>query len=209
MARKTRAEALVTRDRILDTAEKVFEKKGVSKTTLEDIASAAGVTRGAIYGHFRNKDALFIAMFERVHLPMDSRYALGADDHTDPLGRLRALLADMLKAVSSNRRDQRVLNIVHHKCEFTDDMHAAVAGYRTMSRGEARRIRMMITHAIEKGQLPAKLNVEKAETLFHAVLIGLIGNWTLSPRSFDLKRDAEALTSGFIDMLKLSPSLRD
>lgn len=209
MARKTRAEALITRDRILDTAERVFEKKGVSKSTLEDIASAAGVTRGAIYGHFRNKEALFVAMFERVHLPMDSRYALGADDHTDPLGRLRALLVDMLKAVSSNRRDQRVLNIVHHKCEFTDDLHDAVASYRTMSRRETRRIRMMITHAIEKGQLPAKLNVEKAETLFHAVLIGLIGNWTLSPRAFNLNRDAEALTSGFIDMLKLSPSLRD
>ncbi|MEQ1581951.1 MAG: TetR family transcriptional regulator [Steroidobacteraceae bacterium] len=209
MARKSRAEALVTRDRILDTAEKVFEKKGVSRTTLEDIASAAGVTRGAIYGHFRNKGDLFVAMFERVHLPMDSRYALGADDHTDPLGRLRALLVDMLKAVSSNRRDQRVLNIVYHKCEFTDDMHDAVAGYRKMSRREAMRIRMTITHAIEKGQLPAKLNVERAETLFHAVLIGLLGNWTLSPRSFNLHRDAEALAASFIDMLKLSPSLRD
>ena len=32
MARKTRAEALATRDRILDTAEKIFEKKGVSRT---------------------------------------------------------------------------------------------------------------------------------------------------------------------------------
>lgn len=208
MARKTRAEALVTRDRIIDTAEKVFEKKGVSRTTLEDIASAAGVTRGAIYGHFRNKEALFLAMFERVHLPMDSRYALGADDHTDPLGRLRALLVDMLKAVSSNRRDQRVLNIVHHKCEFTDDMHEVVAGYRTMNRKEARRIRMMIGNAIEQGQLPARLDVPKAETLFHAVLMGLIGNWTLAPRAFNLHEEAEALAGAYIDMLKLSPTLR-
>ncbi len=208
MARKTRAEALVTRDRILDTAEKVFEKKGVSRTTLEDIASAAGVTRGAIYGHFRNKGALFVAMFERVHLPMDSRYALGADDHIDPLGRLRALLVDMLKALSSNRRDQRVLNIVYHKCEFTDDLHDVVAGYRTMSRKEARRIRTMLTNAIEQGQLPRGLNVVRAETLLHALLNGLIGNWTLSPRAFSLHRDAEALVGGYIDMLKLSPSLR-
>ena len=209
MARKTRAEALVTRDRILDTAEKVFEQKGVSRTSLEDIASAAGVTRGAIYGHFRNKGDLFVAMFQRVHLPMESRYALGADDHTDPLGRLRALLVDMLKAVSSNRRDQRVLNIVYHKCEFTDDIHDVVASHRTMNRKETKRIRTMISNAIEQGQLPSKLNVARAETLFHAVLIGLIGNWTLSPRAFNLNKDAEALAGAYIDMLKLSPSLRD
>jgi TetR/AcrR family transcriptional regulator, acrAB operon repressor len=208
MARKTRAEALATRSLIIDTAERVFEKKGVSRTTLEDIASAAGVTRGAIYGHFRNKGALFVAMFERIHLPVDSLYAKVADDHVDPLGRLRDLFVTMLKAVSSKRRDQRVLTILHHKCEFTDDLHEVVVRYRTMGRKESRRIRAILGNAVAMGQLPAGLDVSRAETLFHATVMGLIGNWTLAPRSFNLNRDAEALVDAYIDMLRLSPALR-
>lgn len=51
MARKTREEAEQTRYLLLDTAEQLFSEKGVSKTTLADIASAAGLTRGAVYWH--------------------------------------------------------------------------------------------------------------------------------------------------------------
>ena len=49
MVRRTKEDALATRNRILDTAECVFERRGVSRTSLNEIALAAGVTRGAIY----------------------------------------------------------------------------------------------------------------------------------------------------------------
>lgn len=44
---------------------------GVTQTTLDEIADAAGMTRGAIYGHFRNKEAVFNAIFERFALPLE------------------------------------------------------------------------------------------------------------------------------------------
>src|SRR5690606_10590111 len=62
MARRTKAEAMETREQILDAAELVFHRKGVSCTSLNDIAAEAGVTRGAIYWHFKNKHDVFIAM---------------------------------------------------------------------------------------------------------------------------------------------------
>ena len=71
MVRKTKEEAQETRNLILDTAEAVFSEKGVSRTTLNDIAKAADLTRGAIYWHFKNKADLFDAMLQRVILPMD------------------------------------------------------------------------------------------------------------------------------------------
>src|SRR6266550_672718 len=71
MDRRTKDAALETRNRILDTAEKVFLKKGVSRTSLENIADAAKLTRGAIYWHFDNKTDLFDAMMERISLPME------------------------------------------------------------------------------------------------------------------------------------------
>ena len=66
MVRKTKEEAQETRNAILDAAEVVFQKQGVSRTSLAEIAAAAGVTRGAIYWHFKNKEDVFNAMIERI-----------------------------------------------------------------------------------------------------------------------------------------------
>ena len=63
MAKRTKAEALKTRQELIETAIAQFAQHGVSKTTLNDIADAANVTRGAIYWHFENKTQLFNGMW--------------------------------------------------------------------------------------------------------------------------------------------------
>src|SRR6476659_3155944 len=72
MARRTKEEAQETRARLLDAAEQVFHEKGVAHASLEDIAAAAEVTRGAVYWHFKDKAELFDAMMQRVVLPSEA-----------------------------------------------------------------------------------------------------------------------------------------
>ncbi|HEY8331957.1 MAG TPA: TetR family transcriptional regulator, partial [Pseudomonas sp.] len=67
--RRTKEEAEQTRRALLAAAEQLFLEQGVAHTTLEQIARAAGVTRGALYWHFENKAHLFQAMLEQVRLP--------------------------------------------------------------------------------------------------------------------------------------------
>ncbi|MBP3749081.1 MAG: TetR family transcriptional regulator [Ruminobacter sp.] len=62
MVRKTREEALKTKQNIMDVAKQLFCEKGYEKTNLSDIADVVGVTRGAIYWYFQNKDDLFIEL---------------------------------------------------------------------------------------------------------------------------------------------------
>ena len=47
MARRTKLEAKVTRERLLDAAESLFCERGVTRTSLSEVATAAGMTRGA------------------------------------------------------------------------------------------------------------------------------------------------------------------
>ncbi len=54
-----------TRNLLLDAAEELFARKGLGAAALEDIADAAGYTRGAIYAHFGSKEELFLAVIER------------------------------------------------------------------------------------------------------------------------------------------------
>ncbi|MGF1702713.1 TetR family transcriptional regulator [Photobacterium makurazakiensis] len=65
MARKSKEEAEQTRLLLLDTAMKVFCEKGLVKTTLASIATEAGLTRGAIYWHFKDKADLFEALWQQ------------------------------------------------------------------------------------------------------------------------------------------------
>src|ERR1700755_15042 len=119
MARRTKEEAQETRARILDAAESVFHEKGVANASLEDIAAAAEVTRGAIYWHFKDKAELFDAMMQRVVLPVD--VMLEQADccaQADPLELLRRAAVDVLLRTARDPRMQRVFDIAYHKCEY-------------------------------------------------------------------------------------------
>src|SRR5471030_2010213 len=56
-----------TRERLLDAAQTVFMKKGFVAASVEDIAAAAGYTRGAFYSNFGSKSALFLELLKRDH----------------------------------------------------------------------------------------------------------------------------------------------
>jgi AcrR family transcriptional regulator len=65
MARVTRAESKArTRQRLLDEADRLFRERGYAATSLEQIAEAADVTKGAIYGHFSSKEDLLLSAIE-------------------------------------------------------------------------------------------------------------------------------------------------
>ena len=55
------------RDRILDAAMAVFRRHGFRRSSIEQAADAAGLTRQALYHHFNSKEALFRAVIERLH----------------------------------------------------------------------------------------------------------------------------------------------
>lgn len=67
-----------TRAKLLDAARDLTREKGFERTTLEDVARRAGMTTGAIYGNFRNRDALFMALAERQWAPIRPKFKAGS-----------------------------------------------------------------------------------------------------------------------------------
>ncbi|MGN6056860.1 TetR family transcriptional regulator, partial [Pseudomonas aeruginosa] len=86
MARKTKEESQKTRDGILDAAERVFLEKGVGTTAMADLADAAGVSRGAVYGHYKNKIevCLNLATNARDAMPNGGRIVFSASNQRVP-----------------------------------------------------------------------------------------------------------------------------
>jgi AcrR family transcriptional regulator len=80
-----------TREALLSAARTLFAQRGYAAVGTEEIVRAAGVTRGALYHQFRDKEQLFEAVFEEVEAETTQRIAEGAlAGATDPLAALRA-----------------------------------------------------------------------------------------------------------------------
>src|SRR5215510_12374573 len=106
-----------TRDKLLEAAARVFEELGINAASIENIAAAAGFTRGAFYSNFASKDELIVAMLEdhveqaiRRNLDLLAKHQDMQDyieayrkiDHNrqDPLGRAPLLHMEMILFVA-------------------------------------------------------------------------------------------------------------
>ena len=116
MARKTKAEAEATRESLLDAAESMFMEKGVARASLEEIARTAGVTRGAVYWHFRNKQDILDAMLERVRAPLGEMLDEAAISQ-DSLTNLKHLCVIALSKLAEDEQYFRVYYILFHRNE--------------------------------------------------------------------------------------------
>ena len=208
MARRTKQEALETRIHILDAAEHCFSHKGVAHTSLSDIAKHAGVTRGAIYWHFDNKDMVFDAMLMRARTPTQHLEESARNiDEPDPLGRLQILLTEVFRQTEQDPTTRRINEIVFHKCEYTDQMCDLREHMRMLRRHSLDKLESTLQNAITKQQLPPQLNIPLAATCLQAQVIGILDTWLLRPEDYSLAERAEQLSAGIIDMLRYSPAL--
>jgi TetR/AcrR family acrAB operon transcriptional repressor len=206
MVRRTKEEAQATRETIIDAAEKVFHEKGVAHASLEEIAHAAGCTRGAIYWHFKDKADLFDAMMDRVVLPveamLDRATQAGA---TDPLAILRLATIEVLQRTARDAHLQRVFDIAYHKCEYVGDA-AGVRERHIASQQECLGSIEAGFHAcIEEGYLPKSVSAKEAAIGAMSLVSGLIANWVLDPKSFSLSRHAESLVDIYFRGLQSTP----
>jgi AcrR family transcriptional regulator len=88
-----------TRAALLDAARELIREKGYERTTLEEVATRAGMTTGAIYGNFKNRDELFIALGQTYWAPVKPQIGPGAT-FADAM---RALAKATLAAVDERR----------------------------------------------------------------------------------------------------------
>ena len=199
MVRKTKEEALETRARILETAEHIFSEQGVAHTSLQDIAAAANVTRGAIYWHFKNKIDLLDAMLQRVKTPMDEaiRSSSGSST-TDPLGQLRQSALQALNLIHDDASARRVCEILIFKCEYVAETADLQRRHHEDRNTCLEHYEVAFRNAINRGQLPANVNPRHAAIGLHAMVYGLLMDWLLAPAEFDVREVGGNMVENFI-----------
>lgn len=90
------------RERLLDAAERLIAEKGAAGATIEAIVKAAGVSSVTFYEHFRDKEACFLAAFERALGELRAEVVAAAAGEEEWEGRMRTGLAALLAAVDAD-----------------------------------------------------------------------------------------------------------
>jgi TetR/AcrR family acrAB operon transcriptional repressor len=122
MARKTKEEALTTRAHIIDAARRVFHAEGVNRSTLDKVAQAAGVTRGAVYWHFANKTELFLAVKQTYMCEFDRLQSL-LDEEEAPLDAMTRYLQALFAVLLENQTARETFEIILLRCEYVEEFH--------------------------------------------------------------------------------------
>lgn len=187
MARKTKAEAAATREALLDAAEAVFLENGVARTSLEQIARHAGMTRGAVYWHFKNKADLFQAMLNRVRMPFQELVdeAGGSERLDDPLETIRLACRRGFERLERPRY-RRVYAILIHHCEMFGDIDP-LAMQEEMASESCGALEEYFQCAAHHGQLRDDLPPELAAQILQSALGGLFHDWLRNQGEFSIQ----------------------
>lgn len=202
MVRKTKENAEITRQRIIDASRQVFLSRGVSRTSMEQIATEAGVTRGAVYWHFSNKTELFKTLREQVLLPLIDRMdeSLLVKNNDDPIGQIGNFLSGTIDALNESSDTRQTFEIMMVKCEYVEELSALLE--QTLSNCEhiTKKLEQLYERAKTKGQLKPDASPIILAMDTHLFFSGLIHLWVKDLDYKHYRDQAKNLISNHINL---------
>jgi TetR/AcrR family acrAB operon transcriptional repressor len=172
--KKTKEEAEKTYKDLLNAAIRVFAKQGFAATKLSEIAKVAGVTRGAIYHHFGNKQKLFNALHKEKMNPYFTLFEETMDSNLPPIGKIKILLTEVIKKAHTDISfaEQQRFN-VFTDIELIDDTELK-RGLKERGEKIFHRLTKVIEDGINCGDFRKSINPQIAAINLIANIKGLI-----------------------------------
>jgi AcrR family transcriptional regulator len=190
MARLTRAERRQqTRARLLDAAGQVFARRGFHAATVDEVAEAAGYTKGAVYSNFANKDELLLALLDqRVAAQLQQVEALYAIESSEEL---LAAMRGRTEQEFAAARDFGVLMVEFSLYAMRNP--AAQAELATRYRQLRGRLAELITKRYARHQTSPPMPPEYLAALALATDAGLFLQYSAEPGALPWELHADAM----------------
>jgi AcrR family transcriptional regulator len=173
MTRVTQAQLDARRDRIRDAALRVFARRGVAATRMQEVAAEAGISYGAVYQYFPTKEALLEAVIEHWMAMYRASFARAAESTDSPLETLRRMIH--LYLVGLERDAFREHALVDMEAQLAAARRPATLGatYQAMQRAELAITEDVVRRAQGAGELDPTVESRALAVLMNAIGRGL------------------------------------
>lgn len=203
MVRRTKEEAQKTRDQILTAASKVFCDKGFANSSLEDIASEANVTRGAIYWHFKNKSDIFEALHEQLRCPLVELLLRELEeDHPAPISQLQENCAKLLIELSEDDHQRRILTLFMKKSDYHGDLECCKISHAEKKAEHLNALTAYFDMAKSKSIHLKEFDSEVLAQSISCFMKGIIMDFLENPDTMNVRERAPVLMKIFFSGLK-------
>jgi len=192
--RRTKEDAEITRREILKAALNSFTEKGYSATRLEDVAKLAGVTRGAIYWHFDNKEHLYLQLMEETIDKYKTRVREVLDKEGSPLTKIRTLLRELFVMLEDDEEYRAAYASFLLRTEMTERMRRQFDGSMEFMIELGGILGNLVSEGIRIEEIEPGTDPYVAAVALITFINGVEMSWLMDPTSFSVKELAENLS---------------
>ncbi len=202
LGRPPDVDSAATRARLLAAARAAFARDGYANATNKDIATAAGITPGAIYHYFPSKADLYVAVVEEVQQGIQKGYeAIAARLVTLP-ERFAALLGYSAEASRRDYTGAAFMMGVYTEAQLHPELREPI---RELRRRSVDVVAAMVADAVRSGELSDDIDPQAVEDLLNAAFIGL-RRLSANPERADRYNNAVTLLQRLIASRTASPA---
>lgn len=176
--------ALETKNKLFNAALTLFSKHGFDKTTIDDITSAAGFSKGTFYNHFPSKEYVIVEYFNHIDDFYDATFAAAPPDLTAVEQFM--LLADTMAQYCAHHYGLETLSVMY-AYELSKQEKEPFLGNR--DRSLFQQLRRILELGKETGEFDPQLDVEKMLDMVEKNFHGIIYDWCMYKGSFDLIKE--------------------
>jgi AcrR family transcriptional regulator len=173
--------------RILDAALQVFSRRGYRDASVDDIAGVSGTSKGGVYFHFPNKEAIFLALLNRTTDRLLEKIEAALTTHEDPVARADAALLTVIRTFGKHRALARLFMV--EALGAGREFHRRTAEIH----GEFAAVVQRELDAAVREQVIPPIDTEVAGRAWFGALNEVITAWALSNRSERLEDAYAAL----------------
>ena len=200
--RRTKEEAAVTRSAVLKAALTVFSHKGYAAATLDDVAKAAKVTRGAIYWHFKSKADLYNTLTGELSARGADLVQQAVAEGGSLLDILRRIFVRQCALIEDDKEARAVMELALSKPGTDPELQAGRKKQLEAGNALIEGIAGAMQQGVTQGVLRSDLDPADMARAFIAFENGAIHLWLTSLRSFSLKKSAESFAEVLIEGLR-------
>lgn len=179
---------------IIESAVKVFARKGFYHATVSEIAREAGIADGTMYTYFQSKDDLLISLFENKMEDILERFNSQLDKVDDPLERLHEFVKIYFLLIEEDKNLAEVFQVeLRQSSKFLKDYHnQKFLDYLNLIAG-------ILKDGIEKGFFRSNINIEIMKIMIFGALDEVARQWILgADDKYSLQEATEQITQNLI-----------